>query len=100
MLARAVYAGKGLFVQQADKAVAICDLLHDLHADLVLIVCGVCIGINRCHLVLSRGDLVMPRFRQNAELPQLLVEILHVFGNTRTDRSEIVILKLLSLWRL
>ena len=52
------------------------------------------------HLVLSRGDLVMPRFRQNAELPQLLIKVLHVFGNARTDRSEIVILKLLALGRL
>ena len=100
VLARAVYAGKGLFMQQADKAVAVCDLLHDLHADLVLIVCGVCIGIDRSHFVLSRGDLVMPRFRQNAELPQFLIKVLHVFGNARTDRSEIVILKLLALGRL
>ena len=87
-------------MQQADEAVAVCDLLHDLHADLVLIVCGVRVGIDRSHLVLSRGDLVMPRFRQNAELPQFLIKVLHVFGNARTDRSEIVILKLLALGRL
>ena len=96
VLARAVYAGKGLFVQQADKAVAVCDLLHDLHADLVLIVCGVCIGIDRSHFVLSRGDLVMPRFRQNAELPQFLIKVLCI--RQRADGSfEIVILKLLTL---
>ena len=62
MLARAVYAGEGLFVQQAHEAVAVCDLLHDLHRDLVLIAGGVRVGEYRGHLVLCRSDLVVARF--------------------------------------
>ena len=62
MLARAVYAGKGLFVQQAHKTVAVGDLLHYLHLELVLIACGVCVGIDRRKLMLRRSNLVVACF--------------------------------------
>ena len=97
VLARAVHARKGLFVQQANQTVAVCDLLHDLHLELVLIARGVCVGVYRCKLVLRRCDLVVAGLGQNAQLPELTVKILHVRRNAGSYRAEVVVLKLLTL---
>ena len=45
-------------------------------------------------------DLVMLRLGQNAELPQLLVQILHERGDARLECAEIMIVQLLTLGRL
>ena len=38
-------------------------------------------------------------FRENTELPQLVVEILHIREDARLDRTEVVIVELLTLGR-
>ena len=100
MLARAVHAGKGLFVQQAHKAVALGDLFHRLHDELILVACGVGVSVDGGHLVLAGRDLVVLGLGEHAELPQLLVQLLHISAHARTERAEVVVVQLLTLGRL
>ena len=96
MLTGAVDAGKGLFMQQADETVALGDLLHRLHDELVLIVGGVGVAVDGGHLVLTGGDLVVLGLGEHAELPQLLVQLLHKGRHTRADDAEVVVVQLLT----
>ena len=97
MLTGAVHTCEGLLMQQTGHAVASCHLLHRLHYQLVVVYRDICRLIDRCKLMLCGSDLVVLGLRGNAQLPQLNIQILHVGTDTLTDRSEIVILKLLSL---
>ena len=99
VLARAVDAVEGLFVQQADHVVVRGDLLHDLHGELVVVGRDVRRGEDRGELVLRRGDLVVLGLGEDAEFPQLLVQLLHISGNAGLDRAEVVVLHLLPLGR-
>ena len=76
------------------------DLFHDLHCDLVLVAGGVRVAVDGRHLVLGGGHLVVLSLGQDAELPQLIVEVLHIGGHAGSDRAKIVILQLLSPGRL
>ena len=100
VLTGAVDAGKGLFMQQADEAVALGHLLHRLHDELVLIVGGVGVAVDGSHLVLTGGDLVVLGLGEHAELPQLLVQLLHKGRHARADDAEVVVVQLLTLGRL
>ena len=87
-------------MQQADETVALGDLLHRLHDELVLIVGGVGVAVDGSHLVLTGGDLVVLGLGEHAELPQLLVQLLHVSAHARTEGAEVVVVQLLTLGRL
>ena len=100
VLARAVDICKRLFVQQTNKTVLFCDLLHYLHSQLVVIGSDVGRRIDRCKLVLCGCDLVVLCFCKYAELPQFVVQVGHICLDTRLDDTKIVVVKLLSLWRL
>ena len=100
VLARAVHAGEGLFMQQAHKAVALGDLFHRLHDELILVACGVGVNIDGGHLVLAGRDLVVLGLGEHAELPQLLVQLLHISAHARTEGTEVVVVQLLTLGRL
>ena len=97
VLARAVHARKGLFVQQAHKVVALGNLFHRLHDELVLVARGVGVGVDGGHLVLAGGDLVVLGLGEHAELPQLFIELLHVSAHAGTERAEVVVVQLLAL---
>ena len=100
VLAAAVDASKGLFRQQAHQTVTGGNLLHDLHGQLVVIRGDVCHGENGSQLVLRGRYLIVLRFGQNTQLPQLRVQILHVGFYPGLDSTEIVVIQLLSLGRL
>ena len=100
MLAGTVDAGKRLFVQQADHAVARGHLLHDLHRQLVLVGSDVAGREHRRELVLRGRHFVVLRLGVNAELPELLVQILHERRNARLDAAEVMIVQLLAFRRL
>ena len=100
VLARAVDAFKRLFVQQAHKPVPVGHLLHDLHGQLVVIRGDVGRGIDRRHLVLAGGNLVVLRLGADAHLPQLFIQLRHIRLHARADRTEVVVLHLLALGRL
>ena len=97
VLARAVHARKGLFVQQAHKAMTLGDLFHRLHDELVLVARGVGVDVDGSHLVLAGRDLVVLGLGEHTELPQLLIELLHVSTHAGTKRTEVVVIELLTL---
>ena len=97
VFARTIHAVKRLFMQQADQPVAIGDLLHDFHGQLVVIRRDVCRRKNRRHLMLAGRNLVVLGLGIDAQLPEFLVQIGHKRLDARTDRTEIVILHFLSL---
>ena len=99
VLAGAIDALERLLVQQAGKAVLLSDRAHDLHGQLVVVGSDIGGGEDRSHLVLARCNLVVLGLGEDAELPQLLVEILHERCNARTECAEVVIIHLLALRR-
>ena len=99
MLAASVDPGKGLFVKQADKPVLLRNVAEHLHRQLVVVGGNVCRREDRCKLVLCRRNLVVLGLCKNPQLPQLVVDIAHECRNTGLYRTEIVIVKLLTLRR-
>ena len=97
MLAAAVDPGKGLFVEQTHQAMLSSNLLHDLHGQLVLIGGDVGGGIDGCQLVLCGGYLIMLRFGQDPQLPQLPVQLLHIGRHSGLDGAEVVVVQFLAL---
>ena len=97
VLAAAVDAGKRLLVQQADHTVLFGDLLHNLHRQLIVVGGDVGRGENRRHLMLCGRNFVVLGLGENAELPQLLVQLLHKRGNAWLNRAEIVVIQFLPL---
>ena len=97
VLSGAVDPVKRLLMKQAAKAVMVRHALHRLHDQLVMVRCKVCCLINRSQLMLRRCNLIVLRLRRNAELPELLIQILHVFADAFANDSEVMILHLLSL---
>ena len=99
MLARAVDALERLLMLQADKPVVAGQKLHLLHREEVLVDGAIRVRENRRELVLRRRDLVVLGLRGNAELPQLVVELLHELVHRRANGAEVVLLKFLALAR-
>ena len=100
MLSASIYSGKWFFMKQAHKPMLCRNLLHDFHGQLVMVCRDVCCCIDRGKFMLCRGNLVMLCLRQNAQLPELLIQFFHIGRNTRLNCSEIMVVHLLSLWRL
>ena len=73
------------------------NLLHHLHGQLVVIHGDISRLKNRCKLMLAGSNLVVLGLGRNAELPELLIQVVHIFGYLRLQNTEIVILHLLSL---
>ena len=99
VFAAAVDPGKGLLVEQADHVVLLCDLLHYLHGELVVICGNIGGGEDGRHFVLSGGDLIMLGLGKHADLPKLVVQLLHKCGDSRLDSAEVMVVKLLTLGR-
>ena len=97
MLAGSVNSLERLLVKQACIMMLVRHLLHDLHRQLVVIHRDVGSFKYRCQLMLRGRNLVVLCLRRNAELPELLFQIMHVFGYLRFQNAEIVILHLLPL---
>ena len=99
VLAAAVDAVKGLFVQQTDQSVPVGDLLHDLHGELVVVGGDVGGRVDRRQLVLRGGNLVVLGFGEDSELPELVVQVGHIGRDARLDDAEVVVVQLLPLRR-
>ena len=99
VLAGTVDPGKGLFMEQAHKIVAGGNLPHDLHGELVVVRGDVCGGVDRGQLMLGRSHLIVLGLRQNSQLPELLIQVVHVGLDPRLDGSKVVIVQLLALGR-
>ena len=97
MLAAAVDAIKGLFMQKAHQTVLGGHFFQDLHRQLVMVGSDVAGGENGRQLVLGRGHLVVFCFGEHAKLPQFVVEILHKGLDAGLDSAKVMILQFLSL---
>ena len=100
VLAGAVDAGKGLFMEQTHHVMLVGDLLHDLHGELVVVAGGVSVGIHRGHLMLGRGHLVVLGLAVDAQRPEVFVQILHIGRHTGTDSAVVMVVQLLTAGRL
>ena len=96
MLAGTVHACEGLLVKQAYKTVLCGNLLHDFHRQLVVIGCDVRRRINRSKLMLCGSNFVVLRLREDSELPELFVQILHVSLHAGLDDTEVMVVEFLS----
>ena len=99
VLARPVDPLEGLLVQEARVPELVRDLLHHFHGQLVVVHRDVGRLKDRRQLVLGRCHLVVLGLGRDAQLPELLVELVHVFGHLGLEHAKIVILHLLSLGR-
>ena len=61
--------------------------------------CLVGILIDRGHLILTRCHLIMTCGYRHPKPIKLNLDLIHAFQDARWDRTEIVIVKLLTLWR-
>ena len=100
MLAGAVDARKRLLVQQAHQTVALGNFLHHFHRQLIVVGCDGGDGKNRGKFVLRGGNFIVLGLGEDAQLPQLFVQIGHERLNARLNRTEIVVFQLLPLRRL
>jgi hypothetical protein len=85
VLAAAVDAVEGLLVEQAHQAVALGHLAHHLHGQLVVVGGDVGGGEDGGHFVLGGGNLVVLGLGQNAQLPQLVIQLLHKGAGSLTS---------------
>ena len=99
VLAAAVDALKGLLVLQADQTVLGGDLLHHLHGQQVVVDGHIGGVVDGGQLMLAGSHLVVLGLGRHAQLPQLLVQILHERRHLGTDHAEVVLLQLLALGR-
>ncbi|MPM33496.1 hypothetical protein SDC9_80072 [bioreactor metagenome] len=97
VLAAAVNAGKGLFVQQADQTVLFGYALHNLHGQLVVIRGDIGRRKDRGQLVLRGRNFVMLGLGQYAKLPELCIEVFHKGLYARFDGTEVMVFQFLPL---
>ena len=95
MLTAAINASKGFLVQQAYQSVTQGNALHKFHCQLIMIRSYVSSSKNRCQLMLGRSNFVMLRFSKHAQLPQLLIQLLHKSQDARLDDAKIMVFHLL-----
>ena len=99
VLAAAVDAREGLLMQQAYHVVFPCQLLHELHRYLIMVGGDIGRGVYRRELMLRGSNLVVLGLCKNAELPELLVELLHERRDAGLYCAVVVVVQLLTLGR-
>ena len=97
VLAGAVDPVEGLLMEQAHQAMALGNLLHHLHGQLIVVGCDVGGGEDGSQLMLGWGHLVVLGLGQDTQLPQLVVQLLHVGCHPGLDGAEVMIVQLLTL---
>ena len=99
VLAAAVHAREGFFVQQTGHPVLCRHFAHSFHRQLVLVRRDVDGGVDGSKFVLCGGDFVVLGLGKHAEFPQFLVEVFHKRRHAGFNRAEVVVFQLLSLGR-
>ena len=74
-------------------------LLHDLHCKLVVVGGNIRCCINRRQLMLRGSHLVVLRLGEDAQLPKLFVELLHVSRHSGLNDAEVMVVHLLAFRR-
>ena len=99
MFSRSIHPCKRFLMEQTFHSVPACHPFQSLHHDLIMVYRNIRFCIDRSKLMLSRRSLVMLSFRRNAYLPKFFVYIFHKRCDSLSDRSEIVIVHLLTFRR-
>ena len=73
---------KRLLVKEANISMLICNLLHHLHGQLVVINSYVGGIKHRCQLMLAGSNLIMFCLGRNSKLPELLIQVMHKCCNS------------------
>ena len=95
VLAGAVDVGKGLFVEQAHKAVAEGHPFHGFHRQLVVVAGNVRGAEDGRQFMLAGGHLVVLGLGHDAQFPEFLVELVHKRLDAGLDGAEIVVAEFL-----
>ena len=95
MLARAVDAFEGLFVQQDTETVLAADFTHQCHDQQVVVVGEVAFLEDRGQLELVRGHFVMTGFQWDTQFEGLHFQLFHKFHDAGGDGTEVMVLELL-----
>ena len=91
--------GERLLVDEEHQAVLRREPPHQAHDDHVVVRADRGRLVDRRHLELAGGDLVVAGLGRDAEAPQLAVEIHHEREDPLPDRAEVLVLELLALGR-
>ena len=97
MLAGAVHVLEGLLVLEAGEAVVGGHELELLHGQQVVVDGNGALLEDGGELVLAGGDLVVLGASGDAQLPELVVNLLHEGVDGGTDGAKVVLLELLAL---
>ena len=100
VFARAVDAGKRLFVQQARHAVLLRHTRQREHDHLLMVGRHVGVFVDRRDFVLRRRHFVVTRFDGHAQFVQLALRFQHACQDTLGNGAEVVVFEFLSLGRL
>ena len=100
MFAASVNAGKRLFVEQTNQTVPLGHGLQQLHCQLIMVAGHVGVAVDRRVLMLGRCHLIVLRFGEDTQLPQLHVQFVHERGDSGLNGTVIVVVQLLTLGRL
>ncbi len=100
VLARAVDAGEGFFVEEAGEAVLVGDAAEGFHREHLVIVGEIGVFIDRGDFVLRRCDFVVAGLDGNAELVEFMFGFQHAGQNAFRDAAEIMVFHFLALGRL
>ena len=84
-------------MEQAHQIVLGSAFFHGAHNQLIVVAGLVCIGIDGGQLMLTGRALVVLGFGEDAQPPELLIQILHELRNPGTDGRKIVVIQLLTL---
>ena len=99
VLARAVHPSEGLFMQQTGKPMLCRHPLHDFHGELVVVGGQVGGGEHGSQLMLARRGLVVFRLGGHAQLPQLLIHLLHERLYPGLQVAKVMVIQFLALGR-
>ena len=98
VLAAAVHARKGLFVQQADEAMIRGHMAQHVHYEHVVVGGDVDFLMQGGHFKLARSHFVVAGAHRNAQSDEPVFHILHERHDAPGHRAEIVIFHFLPLW--
>ena len=100
VLAGAVDVGEGLLGEQACEPVVAGQKLHLLHGEEVVVDGSRALLVDGRELVLAGRHLVVLGLCGDAQLPELVIELLHELVDGGADGAEVVLVELLALGRL
>ena len=97
VLAGAVHAGEGLFMQQADHVMLVGGLAEHFHDQHVVVHGQVLAFKDGRNFKLAGRNFIVARFGRNAKFPEGFVHVHHEFQHAVLDGAEVVVFHLLVL---